>query len=105
MDGWAQATDSKDLPAAGRTLGEVHFAVKWVRQEDRAVAAGPVSAGAGGGKSELRRAVCRITSGTRASRPVDGQCHREDTAGLAGSLDLSSLVRVKRCGKSAPLRR
>ena len=35
---------------------------------------------AGGGKSELRRAVCRITSGTRASRLVDGQCHRKDTA-------------------------
>ena len=34
----------------------------------------------GGGKSELRRAVCRITSGTRASRSVDGQCHRKDTA-------------------------
>src|SRR5579863_345073 len=27
---------------------------------------------AGRGKSELRRAVCRITSGTRASKPVDG---------------------------------
>ncbi len=34
----------------------------------------------GGGKSELRRAVCRITSGTGASRRRDGQCHREDTA-------------------------
>ncbi len=34
----------------------------------------------GGGKSELRRAVCRITSGTRASRLVDGQCHRKETA-------------------------
>src|SRR6266568_5613142 len=50
-------------------------------QEDRAVAAG--SSGnrdAGGGKSELRRAVCRITSGTWASKPMDGQCHRKDTA-------------------------
>jgi len=35
---------------------------------------------AGGGKSELRRAVCRITSGMWASRPADGQCHRKDTA-------------------------
>jgi hypothetical protein len=35
---------------------------------------------AGGGKSELRRAVCRITSGTWASKPMDGQCHRKDTA-------------------------
>jgi len=26
----------------------------------------------GGGKSELRRAVCRITSGTAASRRLDG---------------------------------
>jgi len=34
----------------------------------------------GGGKSELRRAVCRITSGTWASKPMDGQCHRKDTA-------------------------
>ncbi len=36
--------------------------------------------GDGGGKSELRRVVCRITSGTLASRPVDGKCHREYTA-------------------------
>ncbi len=35
---------------------------------------------AGGGKSELRRAVCRITSGIAELRPRDGQCHREDTA-------------------------
>ena len=35
---------------------------------------------AGGGKSELRRAVCRVTPGTAASRPRDGQCHRDDTA-------------------------
>jgi hypothetical protein len=34
----------------------------------------------GGGKSELRRAVCRITSGTEASRPLDGKCNRERTA-------------------------
>jgi hypothetical protein len=34
----------------------------------------------GGGKSELRRAVCRRTSGTWASNPADGQCDRKDTA-------------------------
>jgi hypothetical protein len=49
-----------------------------------------------GGKSELRRTVCRITSGQPVSRPVDGKCHREYTAGA------NSAVRVKRCGKSAP---
>src|SRR5579863_9733139 len=42
------------------------------------------SSGAGRGKSELRRAVCRITSG-RAPAPVwteslDGKCHRKYTA-------------------------
>jgi hypothetical protein len=87
---------------------------------------------AGGGKSELRRAVCRITSGTWASKPMDGQCHRKDTAsatppgffgrGWRASLETqypswpatgyarrcvnsSAGVRVKWCGKSAPLRR
>ena len=52
-------------------------------QEDRAVAAGGRAQArfAGGGKSELRRAVCRITSGTWASKPMDGQCHRKYTAG------------------------
>ena len=52
----------------------------------------------GGGKSELRRAVCRITSGMRASRRVDGQCNRKETA-----LDAQAArVRVKRWGKSPP---
>ena len=37
-------------------------------------------ASSGGGKSELRRAVCRITSGTEVSRPLDGKCNREHTA-------------------------
>src|SRR5437762_7633515 len=37
---------------------------------------------AGGGKSELRRAVCRITSGRLGSSPADGQCHRKYTAPL-----------------------
>jgi hypothetical protein len=50
-----------------------------------------------GGKSELRRAVCRITSGIPASRLEDGQCHRKHTA-----LRLGGVVRVKGCGKSAP---
>jgi len=52
----------------------------------------------GRGKSELRRAVCRITSGIAASRPRDGQCHREYTARVSQE----TKVRVKRCGKSAP---
>jgi hypothetical protein len=61
-----------------------------------------------GGKSELRRAVCRITSGTPGSSPADGKCHRKHTAPsiLGGALQfaLSRMggVRVKRCGKSAP---
>jgi hypothetical protein len=89
------------------------------------------SEAAGGGKSELRRAVCRITSGTWASRPMDGQCHRKDTAsatpprffsgrsrasletqypswpgpGARSCGNSSAGVRVKWCGKSAPLRR
>src|SRR5258708_4841815 len=33
-----------------------------------------------GGKSELPRAMCRITSGRAPSRALDGKCHREDTA-------------------------
>src|SRR6267154_248678 len=36
-----------------------------------------------GGKSELRRAVCRITSGKPGSSPVDGKCHRKHTAPAA----------------------
>ncbi len=46
---------------------------------------------AGGGKSELRRAVCRITSGTWASRPMDGQCHRKDTASATPLSERASL--------------
>src|SRR5580692_8241495 len=61
----------------GRSLPEI-FAQAWV---------------AGGGKSELRRAVCRITSGTRASRPVDGQCHREHTAQRRKPLSKGEKVR------------
>jgi len=53
-----------------------------------------------GGKSELHRAVCRITSGTpipqcgTGGRPVPQKTYRLRFAGK---------VRVKRCGKSAPL--
>jgi hypothetical protein len=60
-----------------------------------------IHASAGGGKSELRRAVCRITSGTEVSRPLDGQCNREHTAKFGGASQRK--VRVKRCGKSAPV--
>jgi len=37
----------------------------------------------GGGKSELRRAVCRITSGTVGASRLDGQCNRKQTAKLS----------------------
>src|SRR3954462_13579575 len=50
----------------------------------------------GRGKSELHRAMCQVTPGRLGSSPVDGKCHREDTA--VGQ----TTVRVKRCGKSAP---
>ena len=40
----------------------------------------PASADAGRGKSELRRAVCRITSGRPGLSPSDGKCHRKHTA-------------------------
>jgi len=50
-----------------------------VLQVRRAVAAEALAC-FGRGKSELRRAVCRITSGIWASRLKDGKCHREDTA-------------------------
>jgi hypothetical protein len=43
------------------------------RRTGRSLPEVPAQAGvAGRGKSELQRAVCRITSGTRASKPVDG---------------------------------
>src|SRR5271155_3457151 len=63
----------------------------------------------GGGKSELRRTVCRITSGQSRSSAMDGKCHREDTAPPVPSTPSLNVgaqgadgVRVKRCGKSAP---
>ena len=43
----------------------------------------PRKRSSGGGKSELRRAVCRITSGTDGSSHPDGQCNREHTASRA----------------------
>ena len=43
-----------------------------------------------GGKSELRRAVCRITSGKPVSKPADGKCHRKYTA-LAGAPEQAEL--------------
>ena len=67
---------------------------------------------AGGGKSEHHRARCRVTRSRRrkeadfrihaggdAARRPDGQCHRKYTARISQE----RRVRVKRCGKSAPL--
>ena len=51
-----------------------------------------------GGKSELRRAVCRITSG-RPVKPV-----RRKVPQRRYRLGGNARVRVKRCGKSAPPR-
>src|SRR5260370_33788862 len=84
----------------------------------------PQAARQEGGKSELRRAVCRITSGRTGSSSFDGKCHREHTASGERSARAVSLepdarakqaktvaepsekrppeVRVKRSGKSAP---
>jgi hypothetical protein len=64
----------------------------------------PASSDAGRGKSELRRAVCRITSGRVGSSPFDGKCHRKHTAPVFKDLSFGIGVRVKRCGKSAPPR-
>ncbi len=60
-----------------------------------------------GGKSEHQRARCRVTRACRAgihaggdaARRPDGQCHRKQTARISQE----RRVRVKRCGKSAPL--
>jgi hypothetical protein len=60
------------------------------------------SSDAGRGKSELRRAVCRITSGRPGSSPSDGKCHRKYTAPVFPDSSSRIGVRVKRCGKSAP---
>src|ERR1035441_6388908 len=74
-----QMVRDRYAPRYERTNPNPRYTRPW--QEDRAVAAGGLrKRAAGGGKSELRRAVCRITSGTWALRPMDGQCHRKDTA-------------------------
>ena len=81
--------------------------MKWLSSRTgRPLASSPDDAG---GKSELRRAVCRITSGRMGSSPFDGECHRKHTAPPVRQVSLESLgicgtgeVRVKRCGKSAP---
>ncbi len=49
------------------------------RQPDRTVASRVFGRGRRG-KSELRRAVCRITSGTPGLSLADGKCHRKHTA-------------------------
>jgi hypothetical protein len=84
---------------------KVRYTNHW--QEDRAVAAGGRAQArfAGGGKSELRRAVCRITSGTRISKSVDGQCHRKDTASATPSASFetgraSGVTQVRLNGRS-----
>src|ERR1035438_4341853 len=74
-----QMVRDRYAPRYERTNPNPRYTRPW--QEDRAVAAGGLrKRAAGGGKSELRRAVCRITSGTWALRLMDGQCHRKDTA-------------------------
>ena len=71
----------------------------------------------GGGKSEHRRARCRVTcsrrcciggffeihAGGEAARPADGKCHREHTADFGVSNLKFQRARVKRWGKSPPL--
>jgi hypothetical protein len=55
-----------------------------------------------GGKSELRRAVCRITSG-RVPRPsLLGRAIRRKVPQKTYRPGGNAEVRVKRCGKSAP---
>ena len=56
----------------------------------------PASSDAGRGKSELRRAVCRITSGTPGSSPVDGKCHRKHTASAFAGRGKGEKVRQER---------
>src|SRR5579863_8357121 len=67
----------------------------------------PASSGARRGKSELRRAVCRITSG-RVAHPfaafAKGWEIRRKVPQKTYRLGGNARVRVKRCGKSAPPR-
>src|SRR5271154_300984 len=48
---------------------------------------------AGRGKSELHRAVCRITSGRADSSPFDGKCHRKHTARIFTDVGKGEKVR------------
>src|SRR5258707_6572953 len=61
------------------------------------------------GKSELRRAVCRITSGKAGSSLSDGKCHREYTAppfcwafAVQAKVDKNGGAKVKKSGKRGP---
>jgi len=56
---------------------------------------------AGRGKSELRRAVCRITSGRADSSPFDGKCHRKDTAQIFIDKGKGEKVRQERTAEAA----
>jgi len=53
----------------------------------------------GGGKSELRRAVCRITSGTAGANQPDGQCNRKQTASGCWTASVSARSMHAACGK------
>src|ERR1700677_4874169 len=54
------------------------------------------SSEAGRGKSELHRAVCRITSGRAGSSPFDGKCHREYTPRASTGAGKGEKVRKER---------
>jgi hypothetical protein len=100
-----RARNNSSLPKAGRIFTSCYersqYSIAGVRPARYVKNLGPVRASSDeGGKSELQRAVCRITSGKSASRPIDGKCHRKHTA-FAGP-NAGAGVRVKRCGKSAP---
>ena len=69
-------------------------------QLDRTVA---LAASSGeGGKSELRRAVCRITSGRVPVQACLGRSIRRKVPQKIYRPGGNAGVRVKRCGKSAP---
>jgi len=57
-----------------------------------------------GGKSELHRAGCpaKVGASSRRRRGGDGKCHRKQTAD--GPSPGGAQARVKRWGKSPPLR-
>ncbi len=56
--------------------------------------------GTDGGKSELHRAGCRVTPGSRFRPATESAAEKEPPMAPSGVQ-----VRVKRCGKSAPGRR